>query len=99
MVFDIHPNFGMFLSRSWDEKFKGTLQMDMAYATILVFGQDRRLYMEVLLKYMVNNKSHPNNHPIYSMETEIGSSIFFNDLSSEEEGPDIDMASKDQSDQ
>jgi hypothetical protein len=37
--------------------------------------------MEVLIKYMVSNKVQPNNHPIYSVETKIGSSIFFNDLS------------------
>jgi hypothetical protein len=59
--------------------------MDMSYATIHVFGQDIRLYREVLLKYMVSNKSHPSNHHIYSVETELGSSIFFNDLCSEEE--------------
>jgi hypothetical protein len=64
VVVDIPPKFGMLLSRSWATKLKGTLQMDMSYATIPVFGQDRKLYMEVLLKYMVSNKSHPNNHPI-----------------------------------
>ena len=73
--------------------------MDMSYSTILVFGQDRRLYREVFLKYMVSNKSHPNNHPIYSMETELGSSIFFNDLCFEEKRPKIDMARKHRSDQ
>jgi hypothetical protein len=99
VVVDIPPKFGMFLSRSWDTKLKGTLQMDISYATILVFGQDRRLYMELFLKDVVSNKSQPNNHPIYSVETEIGSSIFFNDLSFEEKGSDIDMDSKDQSDQ
>jgi hypothetical protein len=85
VVADIPPKFGMLLSRSWAAKLKGTLQMDMSYATIPVFGQDKRLYREVLLKYMVSNKSQPSNHPIYSVETELGSSIFFNDLCSEEE--------------
>nr|QHR87731.1 hypothetical protein Q903MT_gene1743 [Picea sitchensis] len=99
VVADIPPKFGMLLSRSWAAKLKGTLQMDMSYATIPVFGQDRRLYREVLLKYMVSNKAQPNNHPIYSVETEMGSSIFFNDLCFEEKGPEIDMAAKDQSDQ
>jgi hypothetical protein len=99
VVVDIPPKFGMLLSRSWDAKLKGTLQMDMSYATILVFGQDRKLYKEVLLKYMVSNKAQPNNHPIYSVETEIGSSIFFNDLNFEEKVPEIDMTAKDQSDQ
>jgi ribonuclease HI len=82
---DIPPKFGMLLSRSWVMKLKGTLQMDMSYATIPIFGQDRRLYREVLLKYMVRSKTQPNNHPIYSIDTEVGSSIFYNDLSFEEE--------------
>ena len=29
--------FGMLLYRSWSSKLKGTLQMDMAYATIPIF--------------------------------------------------------------
>ena len=68
--------------------------MDMSYTTIPVFGQYRRLYKEVFLKYMVSNKSQPNNHPIYSMETELGYSIFFNDLCFEEKELEIDMADK-----
>jgi ribonuclease HI len=99
VVVDIPPKFGMLLSRSWVAKLKGNLQMDMSYTTILVFGQYRRFYIEVLIKYMVNNKSHPNNHPIYFVETEIGSSIFFNDSNFEEKVLEIDMADKDQSDQ
>jgi ribonuclease HI len=99
VVADIPPKFGMLLSRLWVAKLKGNLQMDISYATIPVFGQDRRLYREVLLKYMVSNKSQPNNHPIYSVETEIGSSIFFNDLSFEEEVPKIDMTIKEKPDQ
>jgi hypothetical protein len=51
----------------------------------LFFGQDRRLYKEVLLKYMVSNNMQPNNHPIYFIDIEVGSSIFYNDLSFEEE--------------
>jgi hypothetical protein len=46
VVVDIPPKFGMLLSRSWAAKLKGTLQMDMSSATILIFGQDRRLYRE-----------------------------------------------------
>jgi hypothetical protein len=40
---------------------------------------------------MVSNKAQPNNHPIYSVETKIFSSIFFNDLSFEEEVPKTNM--------
>jgi hypothetical protein len=31
-------NYGRILSRSWEIKLGGSLQMDMKYATILVFG-------------------------------------------------------------
>jgi hypothetical protein len=47
VVADIPPKFGMLLSRSWVAKLKGTLHMDMSYATIHFFGQDRRLFREV----------------------------------------------------
>jgi hypothetical protein len=87
VIRNIPPKFGMLLSRSWVAKLKGTLQMDMSYATILVFGQDRWLYREVLLKYMVSGKTHPNNHHIYTINTEVSSSIFYNDLSFEREEP------------
>ena len=99
VVDDIPPKFGMLLSRSWAAKLKGTLQMDMSYATIPLFGQDRRLYREVFLKYMVSNKAQPNNHPIHSVETKIGSSNLFNNLSFEEEVPKTDMSIKDKHDQ
>jgi hypothetical protein len=39
VVLDIPPKYGMFLSRSWGDKLKGTLQLDMSYATVPVFGQ------------------------------------------------------------
>jgi len=87
VVADILPKFCMLLSRSWAAKLKGNLHMDMSYATIPIFGQDKHLYREVLLKYMVSSKTQPNNHPIYSIETEVGSSILYNDLSFEEEEP------------
>jgi hypothetical protein len=99
VVVDIPPKFGILLSRSWDAKLKGTLQMGMSYATILVFGQDRWLYREVFLKYMVSNKSQPSNHPIYSVETELGSSILFKDLCFEEKELEIDMDNKERYDQ
>jgi len=73
--------------------------MDMSYTTVPVFGQYRRLYKDVFLKYMVSNKAQLNKHPIYSLETELGSSIFFNGLCFEEKGTEIDMVVKDKSDQ
>lgn len=38
IVTDIPPRFDMLLSRSWFRKLGGTLQVDLSYATILVFG-------------------------------------------------------------
>jgi hypothetical protein len=95
VVSDIPPKFDMLLSRSWATKLKRTLQMYMSYATIPVFGQERRLYREVLLKYMMSIKTQLNNNPIYSVDTEIGSSIFYNDLSFEEGEPTTVMTVKD----
>ena len=45
VVADIPSRFRMLLSRSWSKKLGGTLQMDISYATIPVFGGEfRRLY-------------------------------------------------------
>jgi hypothetical protein len=53
--------------------------MDMSYATIPIFGQERILYREVLLKFMVSSKRKQDNHPIYFIDIEVGSTIFYND--------------------
>lgn len=52
--------------------------MDMSYATIPVFSEQRRLYREQKMAYMVSNAEQPNNHPVYSLDTELGSAILFN---------------------
>ena len=57
VVTNIPRKFGMLLSRSCAAKLKWTFQMNMSYATIHFFVKDIRLYREVLLKYIVNNKS------------------------------------------
>jgi len=53
VVADIPLKYGMLLSHSWGEKLQGSLQLDMPYATISVFGQPKKLYRETLMKYMV----------------------------------------------
>jgi hypothetical protein len=68
VVMDIPPKYGMLLSRSWGAKFKCTLQLDMSYATIPVFRQQRRLYRDTLMKYMVNSQENPHN---YLLELEV----------------------------
>ena len=87
VVVDIPPKFGMFLSRSWASNLKGTLHMDMSYATIPLFGEHTRLYMKKRLTYVVSNQDKPNNHPIYVVDTDMGSFIFFNDSHIEQDFP------------
>ena len=67
--------------------------MDMSYATIPLFGQHRILYREKILAYVVSSQEKLDNHPIYDIDTDLGSSIFYNDshyvenFSTEEELP------------
>lgn len=78
VVADIPPKYGMLLSKSWGEKLEGTLQMDMNYAIILVFGQPRRLYRDTLMKYMVSSQDKPNNYPLYWVHSYMDSFILYN---------------------
>jgi ribonuclease HI len=76
VVADVPPKFGMLLSRSWIKKLGGTLQMDLTYATIPVFGgEQRRLYREAQLAYIVSDEADPTNHPIFALDTDLGSSL------------------------
>lgn len=75
-VADIRSRFGMLLSRSWSKKMGGTLQMDMSYTPIPVFGGEfRRLYRETQMAYIISDHENPANHPIYAEEKELGSAI------------------------
>lgn len=86
VVADVPPKFGMLLSRSWIKRIGGTLQMDFTYATIPVFGgEHRRLYREAQLAYIVSDEENPTNHPIYSLETDLGSILL--QLTDESEPP------------
>ena len=59
--------------------------MDLSYATIPVFGGEfRRLYREVHMAYLLSDSKHPNNHPIYSIDENLGSCML--QLSDEVEG-------------
>jgi hypothetical protein len=50
--------------------------MDLTYATILVFGgEHRRLYKEAKLAYIVSDEADPANHPIFALDTDLGSSL------------------------
>ena len=80
VVANIPPKFGMLLFRSWDSKLKGTLQMDMSYAIIPLFGEHGKLYREKILAYVVSSQEKLDNHPIYVVDIDLGSSIFYNDF-------------------
>ena len=50
--------------------------MDLTYATIPMFGgEHRRLYREAQLAYIINDEANPTNHPIFSLDTDLGSSV------------------------
>ena len=85
-VADIPPQYGMLLSRSWGTKLQGTVQMDMTYATILVFSQPRILYRETHMKYMVSSQEKPEKSPLYSIHTDLDSFILYNDEIPNEKG-------------
>jgi ribonuclease HI len=75
-VDDIPPKFECLLSRSWMKRLGGTLQMDLSYATIPIFGGvNIRLYRESQLAYVISDEKNPSNHPTYSVDTGMGSCI------------------------
>ena len=84
---NVPPKFFMLLLRSWEAKLKGTFQMDLSYATIPVFSEKRRLYRENCFAYMINNKENLGNHPIYYVDTDMGSSMLFNNLCPQKSEP------------
>ena len=58
--------------------------MDMSYATIPVFVEQRRLYRENRLAYVRNNLECPQNHPIYSIDIDLRYAILCNESSNEQ---------------
>ena len=73
VVVDVPPKFGMLLSRGWIKRLGGTLQNDLSYATILVFGgEGKRLYREAQLAYIISDEKNPTNHPIYVVDIDFG---------------------------
>ena len=79
VVANIPPKFGVLLSRSWTSKLKGSLLMDLYYATIPMVGGNKRLYSEKISPYVVSIQEKIDNHVVYTVDIELGSSIFFND--------------------
>jgi ribonuclease HI len=76
VVADIPPKYGMLLSRSWGAKLGGSIQLDMTYATIPVFGgQFTRLYRETRMAFTVSDPKNPKNHPVYIADQDLGNCI------------------------
>ena len=96
-VVDVPPKFGMLLSRFWEAKLQGTLQMDLYYAMIPIFGTLRRLYRENRLAYMISNRENPEN-PIYSIDTDMGSSMLFNKVGPQKDDPKLEDSGRSESD-
>jgi ribonuclease HI len=98
VVADIPSKYGMLLSRSWGAKLKGTLQLDMSYATIPIFGQKRWLYRETLMKYMVSSQEKPHNYPLYSVHSDLDSFILYYDGDTGEQDTQVmeDTSSQDE---
>ena len=73
VVEDLTPKFGLLLSSSWAKKVGGTLQMDLSYDAIPVFGgENRRLYRELQFAYIVTDDKNPTNHPLYAIDKDLG---------------------------
>ena len=81
VVEDIPPKFGVLLSRSWTSTLKGSLKMDMSYATIPMARENKRLYREKISPYVFSGQEKLDNHAIYVVDNDMGSSIFFYDVS------------------
>ena len=76
VVVDIPPKFGFLLSQSWSKRLGGTLQVDLTYDTIPMFGgETKRLYRENKLAYIIRKERKLVNHPIYAVDTDFGSCI------------------------
>jgi hypothetical protein len=76
VVADVPAKYGMLLSRSWGAKLGGSIQLDMMYATIPIFGgKFTRLYRETRLDYTVSDPQNPNNYPVYVVDQDLGNCI------------------------
>jgi ribonuclease HI len=76
VVADIPPKFGLLFSCSWRKRLGGTLQMDISYATIPVFGGEvNRIYRENHLTYIISDEKSSVNHPIYALDIDFGACI------------------------
>jgi len=76
VVAKVPNNYGMFLSKTWEWKLGGTIQMDMTYATVSFFGGENMiLYRGKKFSYKVSYQNNYVNHPIYGVDDDLECSI------------------------
>jgi hypothetical protein len=76
VVVDVLVKDGMLISRSWGAKLGGSLQLDMMYATIPIFGGHFTcLYRETRLKYTISDPHNPNNYPVCVVDQDLGNCV------------------------
>jgi hypothetical protein len=95
VVTNIPPKYGMMLSRSWGAKLGGSIQLDMTYTTIPVFGgQFTRLYRETRMEFTVSDPKNPTNHLMYIADQDLGNCILSLDDDFEIDEDNIDTEEK-----
>jgi ribonuclease HI len=97
VVFDVPAKYGMLLSRYWGAKLGGSVQLDMTYATIPIFGRKfTRLYSETRLAYIVSDPQNLNNYLVYVVDQYLGNCILSidDDFCIEEENQKIAISKK-----
>jgi ribonuclease HI len=76
VVANVPPKFGMLLFRSWIKILGENLQMDLSYATILVFGVENiRIYKEAQIAYIISDEANTTNHPIFAIDIDLGTNM------------------------
>lgn len=69
VIVDVPPSYGMLLSRHQGTSAGGSIQFDLSYAPILVFGREtRRLYREPKVTYVISDLEIPTNFPSYTTD-------------------------------
>ena len=76
VIVEIPPKYVSLLSRSWGAKLGGSLQLDMMFSAIPLFGgQYTRFYRETRLSYTISDPQNSNNFPIYIADQDLGNCI------------------------
>lgn len=60
VIADVPPTYGMLLSRHWGTSVGGSIQFDLSFATIPVFGGETKcLYREPKMTYILSYPKNP----------------------------------------